>query len=95
MEKTGARLRPHRRRRLAIPLQGLPQEEGDFGDVIPAPKKPQKLPEVLSPEEVLHFLNRVGSAKHRAILTTCDAAGLRISEVIEEGHWIRATTAAA
>jgi site-specific recombinase XerD len=53
-----------------------------FGDVIPAPKKPQKLPVVLSPEEVLHFLSCVGSSKHRAILTTCYAAGLRISEVI-------------
>ena len=53
-----------------------------FEDVIPAPKKPEKLPVVLSPEEVLHFLSRVGSIKHRAILTTCYAAGLRISEVI-------------
>src|SRR6202050_1805559 len=53
-----------------------------FEDVIPAPKKPQKLPVVLSPEEVLHFLNCVGSSKHRAILTTCYAAGLRISEAI-------------
>jgi len=53
-----------------------------FEDVIPAPKKPQKLPEVLSPEEVLHFLNCVGGTMHRAILTTCYAAGLRISEVV-------------
>jgi integrase/recombinase XerD len=51
-------------------------------DVIPAPKKPQTLPVVLSPEEVLHFLGCVGSTKHRAILTTCYAAGLRISEVV-------------
>jgi site-specific recombinase XerD len=53
-----------------------------FDDVIPAPKKPQKLPVVLSPEEVLHFLECVGSTKHRAILTTCYAAGLRISEAV-------------
>ncbi|MGH8523095.1 MAG: tyrosine-type recombinase/integrase [Gammaproteobacteria bacterium] len=53
-----------------------------FEDVIPAPKKPQTLPIVLSPEEVLQFLGRVGSTKHRAILTTCYAAGLRISEAI-------------
>jgi integrase/recombinase XerD len=51
-------------------------------DVIPAPKKPQKLPVVLSPEEVLHFLSCVRSTKHRAILTTCYAAGLRISEAV-------------
>jgi len=51
-------------------------------DIIPAPKKPQKLPIVLSPEEVLHFLTCVPSPKHRTILTTCYAAGLRISEAI-------------
>jgi integrase/recombinase XerD len=50
--------------------------------VIPAPKKPQKLPVVLSPEEVLHFLNCVRTKKHHAILTTCYAAGLRISEAV-------------
>ena len=32
--------------------------------------------------EVLHFLQCVGSTKHRAILTTCYAAGLRISESV-------------
>ena len=51
-------------------------------DVIPAPKKPQKLPVVLSPEEVLQFLGCLASVKHRAILTTCYAAGLRISEAV-------------
>ncbi len=58
------------------------KKDWSFEDVIPAPKKPQKLPVVLSPEEVLHFLSCVGSTKHRAILTTCYAAGLRISEAI-------------
>ena len=58
------------------------KKDWSFEDVIPAPKKPQKLPVVLSPEEVLHFLGCVGSTKHRAILTTCYAAGLRISEAI-------------
>ena len=53
-----------------------------FEDVIPAPKKPQTLPVVLSPEEALQFLSCVGGPKHRAILTTCYAAGLRISEVV-------------
>ena len=36
-----------------------------FEDVIPAPKKPQKLPVVLSPEEVLRFLGCIGSIKRR------------------------------
>ena len=53
-----------------------------FEDVIPAPKKPQKLPVVLSPEEVRHFLSCVAKPKHRTILTTCYAAGLRVSEAI-------------
>jgi integrase/recombinase XerD len=53
-----------------------------FEDVIPAPKKPQKLPVVLSPEEVLQFLGCIDSTKHCAILTTCYAAGLRISEAV-------------
>src|SRR5712691_8173843 len=51
-------------------------------DIIPAPKKPQRLPVVLSPDEVLQFLSGVPGTKHRAILTTCSAAGLRISEVL-------------
>jgi integrase/recombinase XerD len=58
------------------------KKDWTFEDVIPAPKKPQKLPIVLSPEEVLRFLECVGSTKHRAILTTCYAAGLRISEAV-------------
>lgn len=58
------------------------KKDWTFEDAIPAPKKPQKLPVVLSPEEVLHFLSCVGGTMHRAMLTTCYAAGLRISEVV-------------
>ena len=47
---------------------------------IPLPKKPFKLPVILSREEVLHFLESIASFKHRAILMTAYAAGLRISE---------------
>jgi site-specific recombinase XerD len=53
-----------------------------FETIIPAPKAPQTLPVVLSPEEVIQFLECVRSRKHRAILTTCYAAGLRISEAV-------------
>jgi len=52
-----------------------------FEEVIPTCKKPQKLPEVLSPEEVLRLLDHVRTLKQRTILTTCYAAGLRVSEV--------------
>jgi integrase/recombinase XerD len=48
---------------------------------IPLPKTPFKLPVILSAEEMLHFLESIGSVKHRTILTTAYAAGLRISEV--------------
>src|ERR1051325_3131693 len=58
------------------------KRDWNFEDAIPAPKKPQRLPIVLSPEEVLHFLGCVGNTKQRAILTTCYAAGLRISEAV-------------
>jgi integrase len=51
-------------------------------EVIPTPKKPQKLPIVLTQEEVLKFLASVRSIKHRTILTTCYGAGLRVSEAI-------------
>jgi site-specific recombinase XerD len=44
------------------------------------PKRERRLPEVLSREEVLGLLKAVVSLKHRVILTTMYAAGLRISE---------------
>ncbi len=50
--------------------------------VLPVPKQPQTLPVVLSPSEVVTFLAAVPSVKHRTILTTCYAAGLRISEAV-------------
>jgi integrase/recombinase XerD len=52
----------------------------DFDQIIPCPKAPKTLAVILSPEEVLHFLGWIESFKHQAILTTCYAAGLRISE---------------
>jgi len=48
---------------------------------IPLPKKPFQLPVILSREEVAHFLESIASSKHRTILVTAYAAGLRISEV--------------
>jgi site-specific recombinase XerD len=51
-------------------------------DEIPMPKRPFKLPVILSREEVMHFLESIDSVKHRAILMTAYAAGLRVSEAI-------------
>ena len=47
---------------------------------IPMPKRPFKLPVILSRDEVMHFLDVVDSLKHRMILMTAYAAGLRVSE---------------
>src|SRR5260370_829613 len=58
------------------------KKDWKFEDIIPAPKKPQTLPVVLSPEEVIQFLACIASRKHRAILPTCYGAGLRVSEAI-------------
>jgi integrase/recombinase XerD len=58
------------------------KKEWTFGEVLPLPKKQQKLPVVLSPEQVAHFLSCVDRHKHRVILTICYAAGLRISEAV-------------
>jgi len=52
-------------------------------DEIPMPKKPFKLPVILSPEEVVRFLDSVDSMKHRAILMATYAAGLRVSEAAQ------------
>jgi site-specific recombinase XerD len=50
-------------------------------ELIPMPKRPFKLPVILSPEEVMRFLDSINNIKHRAILMSAYAAGLRISEV--------------
>jgi integrase/recombinase XerD len=49
-------------------------------DDIPMPKLPFKLPVILSPDEVMHFLDSIANLKHHTILTTAYAAGLRVSE---------------
>jgi site-specific recombinase XerD len=51
-------------------------------EVVPTCRKPQRLPVVLSRDEVLRFLDAVAMPKHRVILTVCYAAGLRISEAV-------------
>ena len=50
-------------------------------DDYPMPKRPFKLPVVLSVDEVTVFLSSIANIKHRTILMTAYAAGLRISEV--------------
>jgi integrase/recombinase XerD len=49
---------------------------------IPASRQPNRLPTVLSPEEVAAFLGAVKTVKKCVILTVCYAAGLRVSEAV-------------
>lgn len=55
---------------------GRPEEVAN----IPWPKKPQRLPDIMTAEEVERLLREMRSLKHRAILMTAYGAGLRISE---------------
>jgi len=49
--------------------------------LLPYPRRERKLPDVPDQEVVLRFLGSIRNIKHRALLTTCYAAGLRVSEV--------------
>jgi integrase/recombinase XerD len=51
-------------------------------DNIPTGRRGNKLPVVLSQEEVARFLAAVENLKHRVALTVCYATGLRISEAV-------------
>ncbi len=44
--------------------------------------EPRKLPVVLSPEEVAHFLDAAPGLKYKAALSVAYGAGLRVSEVV-------------
>lgn len=57
----------------------LKREEMQFK--LPKARAPQRLPEILSREEVEGLFVAAGSLKHRVLLMTTYAAGLRVSEV--------------
>ena len=52
------------------------------GFQVPAPRQPQRLPAILSREEVWRLLRAPSNAKHRLLLATIYAGGLRVSEAI-------------
>lgn len=45
-------------------------------------KVPERLPVILSPEEVEAFFRPIGVLKHRALLMLCYGSGLRVSEAV-------------
>jgi integrase/recombinase XerD len=49
--------------------------------MVPAARQPQKLPEILGREEVAALIDKTRNLKHRVLLMTTYAAGLRVSEV--------------
>lgn len=49
---------------------------------LPWPKKAVKLPVVLAEEEIVSLLQKTPNLKHRALLMTSYATGLRISELV-------------
>ena len=51
--------------------------------VVPRPRQPQRLPEVLSSEEVSRLLGAVAYPKHRLVFETIYACGLRVSEATQ------------
>jgi integrase/recombinase XerD len=57
-------------------------DRGDIVPDIPYPRTSKKLPAVLSADEVARLLGAIRHAKHRAVLSTIYAAGLRLSEAL-------------
>lgn len=53
-----------------------------FDVEIQTPKRPQRIPELLSRAEVRRILNASTNTKHRVMLMTCYACGLRVSELV-------------
>ena len=57
------------------------KKEVDF-DFFIKMKKPNSLPNILTPEEVKNIINSIVNLKHRAIISTIYSCGLRISEAV-------------
>lgn len=59
-------------------------EHTSFDVCITIPKRPQRIPELLSREEVGRILSQCHrNPKHRTLLTTCYGCGLRVSELVK------------
>jgi len=61
-----------------LQVLGWPQ----FDVALHTPKRAQRIPELLSRGEVSRLLSSCNNVKHRVMLTTCYACGLRVSELV-------------
>jgi integrase/recombinase XerD len=59
----------------------LKRREAEF--CLPRPKVPSRLPEIMSREEVGALIDKTTNLKHRALLMSTYAGGLRVSEVCQ------------
>jgi site-specific recombinase XerD len=57
----------------------LKRSEAQF--LVPTARQPQKLPQILSREEVASLIEKTLNLKHRAILMSAYGAGLRLTEI--------------
>ena len=57
-------------------------DRSDLARRLTAVRRPRRLPEVLSPEEVTLLLEAAAGPKYKAALATAYGAGLRVSEVV-------------
>ncbi len=55
----------------------------DIALSIPIKKTPSRLPEIFSPDELLKFFSSIKNLKHRVMIMTAYAGGLRIGEIIK------------
>ena len=50
-------------------------------ELFPRVRQPRRVPDIPSRDQVLQFLGAITNLKHRAMMTVCYAAGLRVAEV--------------
>lgn len=57
-------------------------KRGSFEVAVAIPKRPQRIPELLTRAEVERIIAQCHNGKHRALLMTCYGCGLRVSELV-------------
>ena len=63
-------------------LYGTTLKRERFFDMLPTPRKEHHLPVILSPAEVLRFLEAAPSFSHHVIFSTMYGTGMRVSEAL-------------